>query len=141
MTYTSKITSSLKSLLREGYSERIDLFHKLLKYTSIDNNSFDAQYYFHSFYLSFTYYKEGGNNMCLYTDRYSSDCPLICFERNGDIIIGNAINYINIYNGCSPTIQDLENINIDLESYEYLVAIRTMISPMLQEIAKRHLYK
>lgn len=139
MTNSQKITNALRVFQRETASIPLLVYEGLRKYVRVENDSFDTQYYFADFYLSFTYYRKEFSSMSLYTSRFSSECPMICFERTGDIIIGKALDRINIYNGCSPTAQDMKNIDLELEAFEYLEDILRNIEPMLADIARKFL--
>lgn len=140
MTHAQKITSAFRTFLVECHLKADGVYKNLKKYTMFEDDSFDTQICFGSFYLSFTYYRNDISSMILYVERFSPNCKMICFERTGDIIIGRPLDdKINIYNGCSPTAQDMESIGIELETFQYLIDIRAMIDPMLAAIAKKHL--
>lgn len=130
----------MRVLLREGFSDPIEIFNYLMGYLIVEVDSFDTRLYFGSFYLSFTYYKREFSSMSLWTNRYDAECPQICLERNGDVIIGRATARINIYNGCAPSAQDMEYIGLEMATFQYLVSVKEMIQPMLEEIEKRILH-
>lgn len=139
MTNAQKITKALEVFLREGYTDPVYVYETLRRYAMIERDSFDTQYYFDAFYLSFTYYRYEYSSMSLYTNRYSSECPMIAFERDGNILIGKAVDHINIYNGCSPSVQDMETVGLELPTFQYLEEIQTMVKPILATIARNYL--
>lgn len=139
MTNAQKITKALGVFLKDGYTDSVYVFETLRKHGMFEREYFDTQYYFHDFYLSFTYYKNDLSSMALYTDRYSSHCPMICFERDGNIIVGKAMDGLNIYNGCAPSAQDMEIIGLDLSTFQYLVEIRKTVMPILANLSQRYL--
>lgn len=140
MTHAKKVSSALIVLLRESFSDPVKTFNSLHKYSIIETDSFDTQLYFNSFYLSFTYYRREFSSMSLYTNRFDVECPLICLERNGDILIGKAFDRVNIYNGCAPSAQDMQYIGLEMATFQYLVEVKAILHPMLEEIAKRYLH-
>lgn len=136
MTHAQKISNSLKVFLRDFYTKSNDMYVVLRTYTYVEDCSFDTQYYFNSFYLSFSFYKGEMYSMVLYPNRYSTSCELISFESSGEICIGKAIDDLFIYKDSDPTVQHLEYIGLDLESLQYLKEIHTLVEPLILDLAR-----
>lgn len=136
MTRAEKINKELRTLIKGAYINDEYVYSVLKKYAYIEARSFDTQIYLHDFYLSFTYSRDHFSSMSVYTSRYDVNCPVICFESDGNILIGCAMENLNIYNGCSPSIMDLNLVGIDMAGFQYLLEFKNYVEPIMEKLAE-----
>lgn len=134
MNNTAKINSTLRTLVNEGYSNPLKLYTRVLRTANTDGlNTYSSELWFYQFYISVGYrINEGITHMSLYTNRTSCDCPVLCIERNGDILVGNATSDdIRIFNGVAPCGRSLRTIGADQGTYAYMCELHEVLKIMV----------
>jgi len=149
MPKTKNIKQQLKYIIKQGYTDDgcIDLYNRLKSYTEYFNYNTSSETIFHlpDRSMNMTISWNGtSSNITAFIGRINKECRIISFEYDNTIVIGkaNSKENLKIYNcDSSPTYDDLRNINIDEEIYQYLIVFRILVTPMIDHILKQHITK